>query len=123
MPDGAKNEVSLKIAGVIPFLVMKGMAIWDRLKEKDAYDIYFTVLHYPGGIEELARKFECSLTNRLVQEGLGKIRKKFENIDSPGPTWIVNFEEIEDPEERDRIKRDAFERVNGLLDIIAIKPF
>jgi hypothetical protein len=41
MPNGATNEVKIKIPGVVPFLVMKGMAMWDSAKEKHAYDIYF----------------------------------------------------------------------------------
>jgi hypothetical protein len=58
MPDGAINEVSIKIADIVPFLVMKGMALWDRYKEKDAYDIYFSILYYPGGIEKLVNVFQ-----------------------------------------------------------------
>jgi hypothetical protein len=29
---------------------MKGMALDERLKEKDDWGIYFCLLHYPGGI-------------------------------------------------------------------------
>ncbi|OQA15798.1 MAG: hypothetical protein BWY64_02757 [bacterium ADurb.Bin363] len=58
MPDGAENEVMIKVASVIPFLVMKGMAIWERMKEKDAYDIYFTILNYPGGIDTITEIFK-----------------------------------------------------------------
>lgn len=122
MPDGAENEIFIKVANVVPFLVMKGMAMWERYKEKHAYDIYFTVLHYPGGIEELAKQFKPFTSNKLVREGLGKIRKKFESVNAPGPTWVANFEEVEDVEEKERIKRDAFERVNALLDALGIEP-
>ena len=118
IPDGAVNEVSIKVAGVVPFIVMKGMALDDRYKEKDAYDIYFTVSNYPGGIKELAKEFEPLKGNKLVVEGLGKIKSNFVSIDSPGPIWVVNFLEIDDQEEKDRVQRDAFERVNGLLDRI-----
>ena len=82
MPDGALNEVNIKIATVILFLVMKGMCMWDRQKEKDAYDIYFTILHYPGSINELVKIFQPFKSNRLVQEGLGKIKAKFKDIDT-----------------------------------------
>jgi len=112
MPDGALNEVTVKIATVIPFLAMKGMCIWDRYKEKDAYDIYFTILHYPGGINELTRIFQPFKSNKLVCEGLGKIKAKFKDINAPGPVWLINFEDIDDEEEKERVKRDAYERVN-----------
>lgn len=123
MPDGALNEVTVKIATVIPFLVMKGMCMWDRYKEKDAYDIYFTILHYPGGINELVKIFQPSKSNKLVREGLAKIKAKFKDINAPGPVWLTNFEDIDDEEEKERVKRDAYERVNAFLDTLGIEEF
>ncbi|NLJ48778.1 MAG: hypothetical protein GX428_04210 [Candidatus Atribacteria bacterium] len=123
MPDQATNQLTIKIADVIPFLVMKGMALWDRYKEKDAYDIYFTISNYPGGIQTLVNMFKPVKSNRLVTEGLGKIKSKFIDIESPGPIWVVNFEEITDEEEKEIVKRDVFERVNTFLDTLQIKPF
>jgi len=123
MPDGALNEVTIKIATIIPFLVMKGMCIWDRYKKKDAYDIYFTILHYPGGINELVKIFQSFKSNKLVCEGLGKIKAKFKDIDAPGPVWLINFEDIDDEEEKERVKRDAYERVNAFLDTLGIEEF
>ena len=123
IPDGAKNEVTVRIADIVPFLVMKGMALWDRYKEKDAYDIYFAILYYPGGIQKLVSAFQPFKSNKLVQEGLGKIRTKFKDVESPGPVWITNFEEIDDEEEKERVRRDAFERINALLDALHIEPF
>ena len=102
---------------------MKGMAIWDRMKEKDAYDIYFTVLHYPGGILELSKIFAPHINNNIVREGLGKIRAKFKTINSPGPVWITKFENIQTPEEINRIKRDSFERINTFLDALGINEY
>ncbi|MGM0365065.1 MAG: hypothetical protein ACQEP5_00860 [Actinomycetota bacterium] len=123
MPDGAKNSVDIKIASVIPFLVMKGMAIWERKKEKDAYDIYYTVSNYPGGINNLIDVFKPVVDNKLVQEGLGKIYSKFSSIDSIGPTWLIQFLNIEDREEVDRLKRDSFERIIAIMQKLGIKEF
>lgn len=123
MPDGAENEVIIKVANIVPFIVMKGMAIWDRYSEKDAYDIYFTIKHYPDGINELVECFKPHLSSLLVREGLEKICAKFSSINFPGPVWVANFFEIEDSEERERVKRDVFERVKVFLDGLDIKPF
>jgi hypothetical protein len=123
MPDGATNEVIIKVADIIPFLVMKGVAIGERYKEKDAYDIYSAILHYPGGIQQLIEVFRPFRSNKLVREGLGKIKTKFKEIDSQGPIWVTNFEEIiDDEEEKERVKRDVFERVNAFLDGLGIEP-
>lgn len=123
MPDGSENEVSIKVASIIPFLVMKGMALWQRMKEKDAYDIYFTILHFPGGIESLVEVFKPVTDNNLVKEGLGKILVKFNGINSIGPTWLVKFLDIEDNDERERVKRDCFERVAALMEKLRIKEY
>jgi len=123
MPDGSVNEVKIQIADIIPFLVMKGMALWERLKEKDAYDIYFTILHYNGGINKLVEIFKPVKSNKLIKEGLGKIKAKFDNINAIGPAWVVKFLEIQDEEETERIKRDAYERVNIFLEKIGIEKF
>jgi hypothetical protein len=123
MPDGAKNEVTIRIAEIVPFLVMKGMALWDRYKEKDAYDIYFAISYYPGGVQKLVSVFQPFKSNKLVREGLRKIRTKCKDVESPGPVWVANFEEIDDGEEKERVKRDAFERINAFLDALGIKPF
>ena len=52
---------------------MKGMALHDRLKEKDAWDIYFSLTNYPGGIDALVEEIAPHLDNGLVREGLLKI--------------------------------------------------
>jgi hypothetical protein len=123
MPDGSGNMVTIKVATVVSFLAMKGMVLWTRFKEKDAYDIYFTILNYPGGFEELAKEFEPHIDNKLVREGLGKIKTKFSDVNATGPIWVSIFEEISDTEEKERLTRDVFERVNTFLDILKIEPF
>jgi len=120
MPDGAKNQIEINIASVIPFLSMKGMAIENRYKEKDAYDIYFVIKNYPGGIEKLAAEFIPIIDNKLVSEGLVKIKKKFKSLESPGPVWVAEFFEIDDPEEWEIIIGDAYEIVNVFLDKLNI---
>ena len=123
MPDGSENEITVKVAGLIPFLVMKGMALWERKSEKDAYDIYFVIKNYPDGLGALVEEFRPHIDNKLIREGLGKIKAKFESLDMIGPKWIVNFEEMEDDEEKDMLQRDSFERVNAFLDELNIQPY
>jgi hypothetical protein len=38
LPSGAKDAVNLRIASIVPFLIIKAMALRDRIKEKDAWD-------------------------------------------------------------------------------------
>ena len=56
-------------------------------------------------------------------EGLGKIKARFNDVNAAGPVWVANFLEIDDGEEKERVKRDAFERVNAFLEALDIKEF
>lgn len=115
LPDGGKDRVQVHIAAAVPFIVMKGMALADRLKEKDAWDIYFCLRHHPGGVENLIKEFEPYIDHGLVKEGLAKIAVKFASLNQIGPRHVADFESVTDVEERARIERDAFERVDYLL--------
>ena len=115
LPEGAKDSAEVRVAGVVPFLVMKAMALADRMKPKDAWDIYFCLLNYAGGTQALAKAFRPHLKNKLVLEGLGKIRDKFASAEHVGAKWCADFDEINDLTDREIRMRDAFERVNDLL--------
>ncbi len=123
LPGGGKDKVNFKVAGIVPFLVMKGMAMYERMKEKDAYDIYYCIEHYPGGIERLASEFRPHLKNKLVIEGLEKIRSKFASVEHIGPKWVADFLEVTEKEDRDIIMRRAYEKISELLDILKISSF
>ena len=115
LPGGGRDSVTLRVTDVATFIIMKGMALDDRLKEKDAWDIYFCLRSYPGGTAALAELFKPLLKNGLVREGLAKIADKFASLDSYGPVAVANFEETLDSEERSIRQRDAFERAQDLL--------
>jgi hypothetical protein len=115
LPEGGRDHVQVRIAGIVPFLVMKGMALADRLKEKDAWDIYFCLKQHPGGVEGLIAEFNSEIGHGLVKEGLLKIAEKFASPNQIGPKHVADFESISDKEERERIQRDAFERVDYFL--------
>lgn len=121
LPNGALDTVTVRVADVVAFLVMKGMTLHDRRKDKDCYDIYYCVANYPGGVDALTKTFRPFLKNRLVTEGLSKIRNRFLSPEHFGPVAVASFLEITDPEEHDIQTRDAYERVNALLDRLNIR--
>ena len=120
LPDGGKDSASIRVASIVPFLVMKGMALVDRLKEKDAYDIYYSIVNFPEGLDGLVEEFRPHIGHRLVREGLGKISSKFSSKDDMGPKFVADFDEIDDPEDRALRQRDAYERVDYILKRLGI---
>jgi hypothetical protein len=126
LPDGGHNAVSARLPTVAAFVCIKAITLGERMKTKDAYDIYFCVDNYPGGPRALATEFRGKLGNRLVQEGIGVLRDKFARLDSIGPFWAAQTAgeaatgtgstlEME--------QRRAFELVNALLrELDALSP-
>ena len=121
LPGGAEDSVKVQVASIVPFLVMKGMALDERLKEKDAWDIYFCLQNYPGGLDALVEEFRLYIRHGLVKEGLDKIAKHFVSEKHMGPKFVADFEELIEPEEREIRERDAYERVKYLLEKLGVK--
>lgn len=121
LPGGGRDSVTIRVASVVPFLVMKGIALNERLKEKDAYDIYYCLRNYPGGIDGLVEEFRPHIHHGLVREGLEQIAHHFASENHIGPKFVADFEEVMDSEEREILQRDVYERVSYLLEKLGIK--
>lgn len=112
--DGALDSGHVNVISVVPYLVMKAMAM-GRGKPKDAYDIYCTVDNYPDGVKALALEFGPYIGKELVQKTKEKLQEKFASTDHAGPTDIVLFLGITDEDEVARIKQDAYQKINYLI--------
>jgi len=121
LPGGGKDSVKVRVASIVPFLAMKGMAMEDRLKEKDPWDVYYCIKNYPGGVDALVQELDPHVRHGLVREGLEKIAKRFASEKHVGPKSVADFEELIDPDERAIRERDAYEQVNYLLERLGIK--
>ncbi|MGE1063610.1 nucleotidyl transferase AbiEii/AbiGii toxin family protein [Megasphaera paucivorans] len=114
-PDGAFDTGRIKVVSIVPFLAMKAAAL-GRGKAKDAYDIYFCIKHFPGGVEELVKDFLPYKDHGLVKEMIRKLKEKFATPNHAGPKDVADFQELVDMEEIEIVKRDAFEQIGELLD-------
>ncbi len=118
MPAGGKNRVEIAIASIAALLAMKGYAIQNRHKQKDAYDIYYCIRNYPGGPEELAKDCKPLLAQPEAKQGYAHIAGKFDKEDGYGPTSVRRFvEETRLLGERtaDQWQTDAFGQVQAWL--------
>ena len=113
MPRGGTNRVMLAVASIPALLAMKGYALAGRLKRKDAYDVYYSVRNYPGGIEALAEDCRPVLAHKSGQEGYAHLDAKFDSPDRFGPTSVWQFVEgsdAADDRSADEWRQDAFGR-------------
>jgi len=120
LPNGAKDQAIVQVASIVPFLMMKAQALNGRMKEKDAYDIYYCLRYFPGGPQALVSAFEEFPPNKLVDEGMRILKEKFASPEHIGPVFVTTFMEEMDQETRERIQRDAYERVRALLESLGI---
>lgn len=93
MPGGGRNRVHIAVASIPALLAMKGYAIDNRLKRKDAYDIYYSVRNFPGGIDRLVEATRLVLDVESARKGYRLIAGKFRNVEDFGPTSVKEFVE------------------------------
>ena len=123
MPDGRRNSVELRVASIPALLVMKGYALAGRDKQKDAYDIYFSIREFEGGPEALAAACRPLLGDPVALKGFQHIAGKFGNDEAFGPVTVRRFlnESIGlgdmTPEQ---VQVDAFRRVKAWLDHLGL---
>ena len=68
----------------------------------------------------MAERLRPRIENRLVREPLEKIAVYFASPERRGPRHVADFEEVDDPETREAIQQDAYERVNYVLEQLGI---
>lgn len=88
------GDVHIRVAGIVAFLVMKSLALAERAKPKDAYDIHFCLEHYPDGLDALAEEFRRVGDDSLVQEAWHKLATKFRSAEDDGPRMVADVEGI-----------------------------
>lgn len=115
LPTGDRDSAEIRIAGVTAFLTMKAEALKGRQKDKDAYDIYFCMLHYPGGLDELVSAMRPLAGHGLLQEALGILAEKFGAPDHWAAGAVARAYQASGEEEA-RIRRDAVERVGFVVE-------
>lgn len=124
MPDGGINRVEIAVASIPALLAMKGHALDKREKRKDAYDIYYCVLNFQGGLEALAAACRPLLAYENGERGFRYIDAKFATVDHFGPVCVRQFVEdshILDGRTPDQWQQDAFGQVDAWLRALGIR--
>lgn len=124
MPEGGTNSVRIAVASIPALLAMKGYAINNRLKRKDAYDIYYCIRNFPGGMKNLTEACTPLLQDAEALRGYIHIVDKFGDPEGFGPTSVRQFVENSDalddrtPEEW---QQDAFGQVDAWAKALGLR--
>lgn len=114
-PNGAEVRVSVFFANEASVFAMKGVAIGQRTKAKDYYDIYMIAKHLEGGPAALGKRLGGFKGNKVIAEAAENVRKYFDSPKGLGPTSVADFEGEDEAEAREILQRDAYEVVAAVL--------
>lgn len=114
MPDGSVNKVAARLVAPEAYILIKAIALEERTKDKDAYDIAFVLNHYQPSLADLAKKVHAISKVGIGKEALELLRTKFRTFDSVGPVWAARAA-MTAGEDRDMFQRAAYEDATDLF--------
>ncbi|MDP6357767.1 MAG: nucleotidyl transferase AbiEii/AbiGii toxin family protein [Planctomycetota bacterium] len=118
---GAKQNLTIRVCEIGPFLALKLRAFHSRRQPKDAFDILYVLKYYDGGIERALRAFadECRLQNPAAEDAITSLERHFQSEDSSAPLQAAHFVLGEGPtgisEERVQIQQEVVDAGHVLL--------
>jgi hypothetical protein len=124
MPNGAVNKVEIAVCSIPALLAMKGHALAGRYKQKDAYDIYYCVRGYEGGIDGLAKACMPILEMASGAVGFKHINDKFSELIAHGPVCVREFvreSRVLGDRTEDQWQQDAFGQVDALMRAMGLR--
>ncbi len=115
---GATNTVTLRVASLADFLVMKAHAIGGRDKPKDTYDFCYCLEQFPAGMEKLADDWKKRAGEKNIAKAIEILREKFTSVDAFGPQQLVEFHSAPDADTQAMQARQAYELVRKFLSLL-----
>lgn len=115
---GATSTVTLRVASLADFLVMKAHAIGGRDKPKDTYDFCYCLEQFPAGMEKLAEDWKKRAGEKNIAKAVGILREKFASVDAFGPQQLVEFHSAPDADTQAMQARRAYELVQKFLSLL-----
>jgi hypothetical protein len=119
LDGGGRSKVTLRVANVLPYTVLKILAFQDRHENKDSYDLVFCLLHFGDGPDAAGREAAHSAVARdpQVADALALLAERFADVDQDGPTAYAAFlADAGDDGETARLRREAVATVRRFLD-------
>ncbi len=91
--QGARQSCKVRVCEVGPFLALKLRAFANRQAPKDAFDIFYTMLHYDGGIQAAVTAFagEVRAGNPACPDAVNCLSQHFAGERFSAPIRAANF--------------------------------
>ncbi len=118
LDSGGRSHVTLRIANVLPYTVLKIFSFQERHENKDAYDMVFTLFNHERGPREAGAAAAASPVagHEQVADALALLAERFADADQDGPSAYALFlADPDDEEERARLRQEAVATVREFL--------
>ena len=117
LDGGGHSHVTVRVAGLLAYVVLKIFAFQDRHENKDAYDLVFTLLHYADDSGEAGA---VAATSSIageddVRAALALLGERFRDAAQDGPHAYANFLAPDDPDDNARLRQQAVAVVREFL--------
>jgi hypothetical protein len=118
LDGGGQSQVSVRVANVLPYSVLKIFAFQDRHENKDAYDLLFTLFNHEGGPRSAGQLAATSPVAQqpAVVDAIALLEQRFRDADQDGPNAYASFLATPgDQEQRARLRQEAVAIVRAFL--------
>ena len=119
LDDGGRSTVTVRVAGLLTYAVLKILAFQDRHENKDAYDLIFVVANYPGGRTAAGRASANSpiAGHHQVAEAITLLSARFADASHDGPHAYASFlaDPYDDDETTARRRNEAVAAIDQYL--------
>ena len=118
LDNGGHSRITLKMANLLPYVVLKIFAFQDRHKNKDSYDLVFTLLNYTGGPRGAGQVAVNSpiASNPQVLEAINILAERYADTEHDGPMAYATFlATVGNAEETARLRQEAVATVREFL--------
>jgi hypothetical protein len=89
---GEKANREIWVCGPGAFVVLKALAFDQRGENKDAYDLYFVIRNYAGGVDDVCRCLSPLLKEVETKKALEILNRDFSEPDGVGPSRVALFQ-------------------------------
>jgi predicted nucleotidyltransferase len=116
LDDGGQSRVTVRVAGLLPYIVLKIFAFQDRHENKDAYDLIFTLLNFADDPRDagIVAARSAVADHPDVADALVLLGERFQDATQDGPHAYATFLAIpDDAQQNARLRQEAVAVIRG----------
>jgi len=115
-PTGPNERAArdIWVCGPAAYIVLKALAFRNRGKNKDAYDLFYVLKNWSGGMDDLVLRWRRFGDSESADKALGILEEDFRELDSTGPARLNEFFEGEGSI-NDELRADSRELVQRFV--------